>query len=153
MNIHDLACPKPHISTSNVDEIFMFFQEPLLDPFFSIFWRLGAKMLDFGSPLPPSWAKSGAQNRPIGAKVASKNFGGCSLFEVLEASLCLDRFRYAPGYHFCRLWIDLSWFLIDVGIMLVQSSMHFWRQICKPLKPYVTTILATQREYNYPQRR
>ena len=34
MKFHDLACPKPHISSSNFNEISMFFQDPLLDIIF-----------------------------------------------------------------------------------------------------------------------
>ena len=30
--------------------------------------RLGAKKVDFGSPLAPSWSQNGAQNHPSGAK-------------------------------------------------------------------------------------
>ena len=32
-------------------------------------------------------------------------------------------------------------------------SMHFWRPICKPLKPHATTMLATQSADICPQRR
>ena len=35
--------------------------------------RLDAKMLDFGTPLAPSWGPNGAQNRPNGAKMSLKS--------------------------------------------------------------------------------
>ena len=35
---------------------------------FEILVRLGAKKVDFGSPLAPSWSQNGAQNHPSGAK-------------------------------------------------------------------------------------
>ena len=36
--------------------------------FFDFLVRLGAKKVDFGSPLAPSWSQNGAQNHPSGAK-------------------------------------------------------------------------------------
>ena len=44
--------------------------------FFSLIFlvRLGAKKVDFGSPLAPSWSQNGAQNHPSGAKKSPKCF-------------------------------------------------------------------------------
>ena len=60
-----------------------FFDASFWDPFFEFLVRLGAKKVDFGSPLAPSWGPNraqnlpkGAQNRPSGAKMAPKNFDG-----------------------------------------------------------------------------
>ena len=43
---------------------------------FSTFWRLGVKMLDFGSAEELSWAQNGDQNRPSGAKHPPKSSVG-----------------------------------------------------------------------------
>ena len=45
-----------------------FFDASFWDPFFEFLVRLGAKKVDFGSPLAPSWSQNGAQNHPSGAK-------------------------------------------------------------------------------------
>ena len=41
--------------------------------FFNFLVRLGAKKVDFGSPLAPSWSPNGAQNHPSGAKKSPKS--------------------------------------------------------------------------------
>ena len=47
---------------------YAFFDASFWDSFFEFLVRLGAKKVDFGSPLAPSWAPNGAQNRPKGAQ-------------------------------------------------------------------------------------
>ena len=47
--------------------IYTFFDASIWTSFFDILARLDTKMLDFGSPLAPSWAQNGAQNRTSGA--------------------------------------------------------------------------------------
>ena len=41
--------------------------------FFDFLVRLGAKKIDFGSPLALSWSPNGAQNHPSGAKKSPKS--------------------------------------------------------------------------------
>ena len=45
-----------------------FFDASFWDSFFEFLVRLGAKKVDFGSPLAPSWGPNSAQNRPKGAQ-------------------------------------------------------------------------------------
>ena len=153
MKIHDLACPKPHISSSNINVFFMLFQDPLLDLIFleflvtwcqsALFWEpLGVQL---GTKIAPKSAKWQPKARKIIFRAA--------LAMLLEPICFQSSCRSAPGHHFFRFGMDFSKCLTDFDIILVQIPMHFWRQICKPLKPYATTILATQPEYNYPQRR
>ena len=40
--------------------------------FFSTFWRLGAKIMDFWTPLAPSWAQNGNQNPPNDTQMPPK---------------------------------------------------------------------------------
>ncbi len=58
MKIHDLAYPKPHISTSNFDEISMIFSRPLSGRHFaSLFMNFVHKLQFFGGPWDPGGAK------------------------------------------------------------------------------------------------
>ena len=94
MKTQDLACPKPHISASKIDDFLMFFRDPLLDLSFQL-RRLGAKMLDFGTPLAPSWVQhvaqnlpSGIQNRPfLGRRSAKSTFLEPAGFQDLPEAL------------------------------------------------------------------
>ena len=54
----------------------IFYDASFWASFFEILVRLGAKKLDFVSPLAPSWAQNGTQNRPNGAKNGSRTFPG-----------------------------------------------------------------------------
>ena len=61
--------------------------------FFWDFGRLGAKKMDFRSPLGSSWVQNGAQNHPSGAKMLTES--------RTENRLAFQaRFRDAPGHHF-----------------------------------------------------
>ena len=103
-----------------------FFDASFWDPFFEFLVRLGAKRVDFGSPLAPSWGPNGAQNRPkgaqnrpSGAKMTSANFFS-GLPRVVQRQGCFQgRFWNAPGHHFGRFWMDFgrclhhfSWILV-----------------------------------------
>ena len=66
---------KPHNFSPKFTRKFMFFFDASFwTIFFEIFARLGAKKLDFGSPLAPSWAQSVAQNRPSGVTNHEKTY-------------------------------------------------------------------------------
>ena len=68
--------------------------------FFEALVRLDAKMLDLGSPLAPSWAQNGAQNRPSGAKSLQKSISLEDFLRVLEPICSQGRFRSVPWHHF-----------------------------------------------------
>ena len=65
-------------------KIHTFYDASFWTSFFVILARPGAKKLDFGTPLAPSWAPNGAQNRASLAKMALKIISGCGLGVVLE---------------------------------------------------------------------
>ena len=48
-----------------------FFDASFWDPFFEFLVRLGAKKIDFGSPLAPSWAPNGAKIGQRASKIAN----------------------------------------------------------------------------------
>ena len=58
----------PYLPANNLGASFDDYGTFLGPPFFDICsdQRLGAKMLDFGSSVAPSWAQNGAQNRLSG---------------------------------------------------------------------------------------
>ena len=57
-----------------------FFDASFWASFFEILVRLGAKKFDFVSPLAPSWAQHGAQNRPSSAKSRKIELAGLPKF-------------------------------------------------------------------------
>ena len=61
----------------------MFFDTSFWMSFFEILAHPGAKTLDFGTPLAPSWAPNDAQNRPSGAQNGFRKLPG----ELLLADL------------------------------------------------------------------
>ena len=63
--------------------IHTFFDASFWTSFFDILARLDAKTADFGTPLAPSWAPNGAQNRPSGAQNGFRKLPG----ELLLADL------------------------------------------------------------------
>ena len=64
------------LSTSNIihflikfrSKFHTFFDASFWDSFLEFLVRLGAKKVDFGSPLAPSWSQNGAQNHPSSAQ-------------------------------------------------------------------------------------
>ena len=83
--------------------------------FFEILVRLEAKKRDFGSPLAPSWAQSGAQNRPSGTKNPQKKHKMVLPRTVLEAisfqSCMLAPKQWILGpFSAPKLWIS-EWFV------------------------------------------
>ena len=137
MKIHDLACPKPHISASNIHDFFMCFQDPLLDLIFLIFlatWCQSALFWEsLGVPLGTKIVPKPDKWQPKARKIIFR----AALAMLLEPICFQSSCRSAPGHHFCRFGMDFSRLLTDFDIILVQIPMHFWRQICKPLKPFV----------------
>ena len=103
--------------------------------FFSIFWRLGAKRVDFGSPLAPSWVQNGAQNRPSGAKKAQIELDGLPIL----APNFQDRFPERSWVPFWLIldgfWYQLVDLLMNFGIHLAQRLIHYWRHFCGLLEP------------------
>ena len=108
--------------------------------FFSIFLRLGAKKVDFGSPLL-SWVQNGVRNRTSGAKKAQIELDGLPIL----APNFQDRF---PERSWVPFWLILGppwlqnhdfrmicWYIAlhaaqnwpKFSIILIQLSMHFWR--------------------------
>ena len=59
--------------------------------FFRILAYPGAKTLDFGTPLAPSWAPNDAQNRPSGAKKPQKKHKMVLTFADLLLGSFLER--------------------------------------------------------------
>ena len=57
--------------------------KPFLGPPFSYFSRFLSKMVDFGTPFEIRWGQQWHQNRPSGAKMASKPQRCTRLFSVL----------------------------------------------------------------------
>ena len=88
----------------------MFFDASFWTSFFDILARLDAKMLDFGSPLAPSWAQNGAQNRTSGAN--NLNFIGSrsAFFGNLEPTCSQGRFRSIPW----PILADFGWMLHEL---------------------------------------
>ena len=92
----------------------MIFQDLLLDLIFSIILRLGAKKVDFGSPLAPSWVQNGVRNRPSGAKKTQIELDGLPIL----APNFQDRFPE-------RSWVP---FWLILGPPWLQN--HDFRKIC-----------------------
>ena len=71
--------------------------------------RLDAKMLDFGTPLAPSWAQNGARNRPAAAKMLQKlvqNFSGVKRTSGKQKMIPFGRYLVAPSHHFDGIGMD-----------------------------------------------
>ena len=111
----------------------VFSNTPSWTPFFRLLMLPGAKMLDFGTPLAPSWAPNGDQNRPGGPKKAPKKHKMVPPRAVLDATSFQDRFRSAPGHHFGRFWMDLGGFCI----IFHEFWMDFCSYICRPMLPFL----------------
>ena len=67
MKINDCAPPKPKLSYQKFIIFQAFSNAPSWTSFFRLLMLPGAKMLDLGSPLAPSWCQNGTQNRTSGA--------------------------------------------------------------------------------------
>ena len=68
--------------------------------FFDILAHPGAKTLDFGTPLAPSWAPNGAQNRPSGVKNGLRTFP----VELHCADLLPGSLSERSGAPFWQVW-------------------------------------------------
>ena len=102
--------------------------------FFRLWMLSGAKMLDFRTPLAPSWSPNDAQNRPGGAKNAPKTYPGDmrgtdllsrSLSERSWAPLWL--ILDAPGPHLGRLGVIFMQNLIQFDIISIVFLHVFLR--------------------------
>ena len=75
--------------------------------FFDFLVHLGAKMLDFGTPLVPSWLQNGTQNHPSGAKMTPISQRRCRLLAAL-----------VPRTHSARSWAPFWSILGPLGTKL-----------------------------------
>ena len=82
--------------------IHTFFDVSFWTSFFDILAHPRTKTVDFGTPLAPSWAPNGAQNRPSGAKMLTFSQRRAPPGRVLESSCFQGHFLSVPGYHFGR---------------------------------------------------
>ena len=98
--------------------------------FFEILAHPGAKTLDFGTPLVPSWAPNDAQNRSSGVQYLKFLGRRSALFRNLEQTCFQDNFWSVPGHHFGRFLLIWGSILMDVGIifdgcwLLLCSSIY-----------------------------
>ena len=151
MKIHDLACPKPHISSSNIDDYFMCFQDPLLDLIFlnllatlSQNWRfrepLRAQLGPKWHPKSPNWHQKAWKKHKMWLKIRPPN---ASASKFLVQSSPKDHFGWFCS-HFRRFWRILSSFLIQLCILLKDLFkdcgdicawllLHHFHQKCNPL--------------------
>ena len=84
--------------------------------FFEALVRLDAKMLDLGTPLAPSWAQNGGQNRASIAKRLKKSIRGAHFLWSWKTTCFQDRFRNAPGHHFFGFLMDFDTLFKDLLI-------------------------------------
>ena len=102
---------------------------PHSGPHFLRFGRvLMPKTVDFGSPLAPSGAPNGAQNRPSGAKMLTFSQRRCALFPT-----------YFHTYFSERSWVPF-WLILD-GLRMNFDGFgyHFYLIVYK----FLATILQT----------
>ena len=124
----------------------IFFDASFWTSFFEILVRLGAKKLDFGSPLAPSWAQNGAQNRPSGAPNL-KFLGRLSAFcRNMEPTCSQGHFLSAPWHRFGWFWIDLAWILIDFCISVGAFRTHACNKISRLLTSPDTKRIDSKRQ-------
>ena len=114
-----------HFSTLTRSKIHTFFDASFWTSFFDILGRLGAKMLDFGPPLAPSWAPNGTQNRASIAKSLKKNIRGAHFLWSWKTTCFQYHFWSVPGHHFRRFGMDFGWILMDFGIIFQCISEFF----------------------------
>ena len=93
--------------------------------FFSIVWRLGAKKVDFGSPLAPSWVQNGVRNRPSGAKKAPIELDGLPIL----APNIQDRFPERSWVPFWLILGPLGSKIMDFRMIFFTCS--FWTDVAK----------------------
>ena len=116
-----------HFLTRFRSKFHIFFDASFWTSFFEILGRLGAKKLDFGSPLAPSWAPNGAQNRPSGAKMLTFSQRWCALFPTYFHTYFLER-SWAP---FRSIW-DGIWMNFDgFGYYFSMHFGFFCNKICR----------------------
>ena len=107
--------------------IHTFFDASFWTSFFDILARLDAKTADFGTPLAPSWAPNGAQNRPSGAKMLTFSQRRCALFPTYFHTYFLER-SWAP---FRSIW-DGIWMNFDgFGYYFSMHFGFFCNKICR----------------------
>ena len=103
---------------------------------FSTFWRLGVKMLDFGSAEELSWAQNGDQNRPSDAQGL--------LYAPLRAPC--EGLEISFLTHFGCFW-DPFWFLLPFGAFFVTFWSlllpfgYFFQRFCFLLLVFLKQIL------------
>ena len=108
-----------------------FFDASFWDSFFEFLVRLGAKKVDFGSPLAPSWAPNGAQNRPSGAKWLQKTVGDralCHPFSQPFPKIDLLMHFGRPLAHFWFPFGSVGCPLAPCGSLLVRIILRRCRR-------------------------
>ena len=88
---------------------------PTWTSFFRLLMRLGAKMMDFGTPLAPSGVQNGARNRPSGAKNPLFSLQRAHLF-FSSLPRSLSEGSWAPFWsilHHFGIILDEFWMISD----------------------------------------
>ena len=119
------------IQTFSDASFWMAFLETLAHP--------GAKTLDFGIPLAPSWAPHDTPNRPSGAKNTPKKHKPMLPRTTLETISFQKRFRSAPGHYVGR-------FLMDFGIDVDGFGHHFQWILVASLQQHLQNVKAAWHE-------
>ena len=112
-----------------------FFCHPSLDFIFRHLQRLGAKIIDLGVLLAPSWVQNCSKNQPSGDKKHVNFVSGAHSWASLLPS-CFSGRSWAPfwwiwddfGMDFDGFWHHCSWILVASLQRRLQNAKAAWHE-------------------------